>query len=78
MLKVQARVIELMETLRLRGGDRRLALVSHADVIKAALCFHLSVPLDGMSRFEIAPASVSTLVVSDWGARVLGINDVTS
>ena len=43
--------------------------MSHGDVIKAALLYHLGLPLDAYGRFEIEPASISTLVVGDWGAE---------
>ena len=55
-----------------------MVLVSHADVIKAALLYCLAMPLDGYRRFEISPASISTLVIGDWGAKVLSMNEVTA
>ncbi len=51
-------------------------LVSHADMIKAALLYHLGLPLDAYSRLEIEPASVSTIEVGVWGSRVLRLNAV--
>ncbi|RUV33129.1 hypothetical protein EOD29_32465, partial [Mesorhizobium sp. M1A.T.Ca.IN.004.03.1.1] len=51
----------IIETLARRGNDRRLALVSHADVIKAAVSHVLGLPIDAWPRFDIAPASVTTV-----------------
>jgi probable phosphoglycerate mutase len=32
--------------------------------------------LDEFGRIEISPASISTLVVEDWGAKILALNEV--
>ncbi|MBB4572456.1 histidine phosphatase family protein [Rhizobium lentis] len=77
MLDVQTRIFGLMETLASGGNDRRIALVSHADVIKAAVSHVLGLPIDAWPRFDIAPASVTTVVIGDWGAKVMTLNEVT-
>ncbi|MDF0697065.1 histidine phosphatase family protein [Rhizobium sp. MC63] len=76
MLDVQTRIFGLMETLASGGNDRRIALVSHADVIKAAVSHVLGLPIDAWPRFDIAPASVTTVVIGDWGAKVMTLNEV--
>lgn len=76
MLEAQARVVGALEQLRHRHADRSVILVSHSDVIKAALLYHLGMPIDAYARFDIDPASVSTLVVGDWGSKVLRLNEV--
>jgi len=75
MLDVQRRVLGLMERLAGQQDGRCLALVSHADVIKAAVLHHLGLPIDAWPRFDIAPASITRLVVGDWGAQLLGLNE---
>jgi broad specificity phosphatase PhoE len=75
MLEAQTRIVAAMERLRNTYSDKSVVLVSHADVIKAALLYHLGMPVDAYSRFDIEPASVSTLVVGDWGSRVLRLNE---
>ncbi|ABC91510.1 putative phosphoglycerate mutase protein [Rhizobium etli CFN 42] len=77
MLDVQTRIFGLMETLTSVGNDRRIALVSHADLIKAAVSHVLGLPIDAWPRFDIAPASVTTVVIGDWGAKVMTLNEVT-
>ncbi|AIC27997.1 phosphoglycerate mutase protein [Rhizobium etli bv. mimosae str. IE4771] len=77
MLDVQTRIFGLIETLVSDGNDRRIALVSHADVIKAAVSHVLGLPIDAWPRFDIAPASVTTVVIGDWGAKVMTLNEVT-
>ena len=76
MLEVQARVVRHLERVRADYRDRAVVLVSHSDVIKAALLYCLGMPLDGYRLLEIAPASISTLVIGDWGAKVLSMNEV--
>ncbi|MBY5567949.1 histidine phosphatase family protein [Rhizobium leguminosarum] len=77
MLDVQTRIFGLMETLASAGNAKRIALVSHADVIKAAVSHVLGLPIDAWPRFDIAPASVTTVVIGDWGAKVMTLNEVT-
>jgi probable phosphoglycerate mutase len=76
MLEVQARVVAYLEQARTAHRDQGIVLVSHGDVIKAALLYCLGMPIDGYRLFEISPASVSTVVIGDWGARVWALNEV--
>ena len=78
MLEAQARAVGFIETLRGRHRDGAAALVSHADLLKAVLAYFLGLSLDFIGRFEIGPASLSTLVVGDWGAKVLSLNEVSA
>jgi probable phosphoglycerate mutase len=78
MLEAQGRIVGAMEHLRSRYTDRAVILVSHSDVIKAALLYHLGLPVDAYPRIDIEPASVSTLMVGDWGAKVLRLNEVAA
>ena len=75
VLEAQARVLRGLEDLRARHGEARLALVSHADVIKLVIAHALGLGADGMQRFEIGPASVSVLVLGAWGAKVESLNE---
>jgi broad specificity phosphatase PhoE len=72
--EVQARLLRLMEERRLRHPDGRVLLVSHGDVIRAALMQALAIPPDFVHRLEITPAALSTIVFDDGGVRVLAIN----
>jgi probable phosphoglycerate mutase len=47
-------------------------------VIKAAILFHIGVPLDLFSRIEVAPGSISTLVVGNWGAKLVSLNETAA
>ncbi|HEX6956373.1 MAG TPA: histidine phosphatase family protein [Ferrovibrio sp.] len=74
MAEVQDRVVRHMRMCGVSQPDARLVMVSHADVIKAALLYILGASLDAYDRLEIAPASISTVVLGEWGAKVVGIN----
>ncbi len=78
MLEAQARIVRAMERLRDAYGERSVVLVSHGDVIKAALLYHLGLPIDAYSRFDIDPASVSTLAVGSWGSKIIRMNEVVA
>ena len=78
MLEAQARILKVIERTRKAHPGRAVVLVSHGDVIKAALLYHLGMPIDAYPRFEIDPASISTLLVSDWGSKVLRLNEVVA
>ena len=78
MLEAQARAIRVIEQLRAAHPDTGVVLVSHGDVIKAVLLYHLGLPIDAYQRIEVGPASLSVLVVGDWGARVLSLNETVA
>ena len=75
MLDVQARAIGELERLRAQHRDQTIAVVSHADVIRAALVHYLGMSLDHLLRLEIGTASLSVVEVQEWGARLLVLNE---
>jgi probable phosphoglycerate mutase len=78
MLEAQTRIVAHLEYLRDLHRGRSVVLVSHGDVIKAALLYHLGLPIDAYARFDIDPASISTLAVGDWGSKVIRMNEVVA
>ncbi|MGI4733495.1 MAG: histidine phosphatase family protein [Janthinobacterium lividum] len=75
MVEVQARIVGLIRRLAAGGAGRTIALVTHADLIRAAVCDVLGLGLANIHRFDIDPASVTRVVAGDWGARVLRMNE---
>jgi broad specificity phosphatase PhoE len=75
MIEVQARVLGLMESLCQRHPAMTVALVTHADVIRAALAHCLGMPLDLLLRLDISPASISMVAMEQYGPRVLCVNN---
>lgn len=74
MLAVQARAVALVLRLRAAYPCGVVAVVSHADVIKAVLAHFLGMPLDLMRRLEVAPASRSVVAVYQDDAVVEAVN----
>ncbi len=75
MLEIQTRVVAEMVRLREAHPGECMAVVSHGDVIKAAVAHFLGVPLDLFLRIEIGLASVSVVAVGDTGPWVLCVNN---
>jgi len=75
MRAVQRRVVEAVMEMRELHPDDHLVVVSHGDVIRAALVFALGMPLDLYSRIEVATASLSTVRIDNNGIRVIAINE---
>jgi probable phosphoglycerate mutase len=75
MAQVQQRIVNHLMTQRAQWSDGRIVLVSHADVIKAALLHILGLPLGAYQRIQIDPASISTVVLGNWGSKVLAMNE---
>lgn len=74
IVEAQARVVGLIDRLRDPPIDGAVVLVSHAEVIRAALAYYLGAPLDFMLRLEIGPASLSTIAIEADGPRILCVN----
>jgi probable phosphoglycerate mutase len=75
MREVQDRTVKALFDLRQIHREGTVLIVSHGDVIRAALLFALGMPLDLYSRIEVAPASISTIRLDDAGIRVLVLNE---
>ena len=71
---VQARVMHHLRQLRESFPGRPMILVTHGEVIRAALLHWLQAPADAYRRLAISPASVSRVSLSDRDARIDGIN----
>ena len=75
MAQAQARITALMRRLAGEREEQVVALVTHSDLIRAAVCDVLGLGLAGVHRFDIDPASVTRVVVGDWGGRLLSLNE---
>lgn len=74
VLEVQARVVAELERIGEAHPEASVAIVSHADVIRAALAYFAAVPIDLYLRLEISPASLSVVSLTDDGPRILCVN----
>jgi probable phosphoglycerate mutase len=73
--QVQDRVVGALFDLQRAHPGESVVIVSHGDVIRAALLFALGMSLDFYSRIEIALASISTIRLDGSGIRVLALNE---
>ncbi len=74
MLEVQSRVVGELLRIMSEAGNCSLAVVSHSDVIKAALAYFLGIPIDLASRLEIGLCSISLVRLSLDQVHVVAIN----
>ncbi len=73
MAAAQGRVTGLLAALAARDCDA--VLVSHCDVIRAAVLGVLGLSLDAYDRIDIAPASLTTLALWPGGGKVVTLNE---
>ena len=73
-IEVQARVAREFNRLLHRHESQHIAVISHADVIRAAVCHYSGVSLDLSLRIEITLGSISTLELRRDGAIVHELN----
>jgi probable phosphomutase (TIGR03848 family) len=66
MLDVQRRVVADLEALRRQHSGGTIAIVTHGDVIRAALVYYLGMPIDLCLRLDVLPASISVVTLGDW------------
>jgi probable phosphoglycerate mutase len=74
MIEVQHRAVSALLDLAGAFPDASVAVVSHGDVIRAAVMYFLGMPLDMVHRLEVAPASVSTVTLDRNGPVVRRVN----
>jgi broad specificity phosphatase PhoE len=74
MVAVQQRALSCALNLASIHRDGVIALVSHADVLRALVASVLGLGLDRMTAFEIDPASVSVLLPSGDGFSLSLLN----
>lgn len=74
MLEAQVRMVNGLQKLVCQHPDQTVAVVGHADPIKAAVAYYAGIPLDLFQRIEINPASVSVVELYEETARIRLLN----
>jgi len=78
MQELQTRVLRHIYQTSSARPDGRIVMVSHAEPIRAAVLHVLKLSLDEFWRIEIAPASVSTLIIQDDSAEFIAVNETVA
>jgi probable phosphoglycerate mutase len=76
-LEVQSRAVAELEYLSSEHPEQTIAVVSHADVLKAAVAYAIGLHLDLFQRLVIAPASLTVLDLDGLMPRLLCLNDIS-
>jgi len=51
-----------------------IVCVSHADPIKMIVAYYLGLPLDMFQRLSVSPASITPLIIGEFGSHLLALN----
>ena len=74
-VNAQNRIVVELETLaKMHSPTDIIACFSHSDLIRLAMAHYIGTSLDLFQRIAVAPASISTLVLGEFGARVINLN----
>lgn len=74
MLEAQLRMLQALETLGRESLGATVAVVSHADPIRAVLAYCLGMPLDMIHRLVVTTGSISAITLGGADVRVHCIN----
>jgi probable phosphomutase (TIGR03848 family) len=74
MLDVQQRVVAALLDIAAARPDAHVVVVSHGDLIRAALMYFLGMPLDHVHRLEVSAASISIVTIDGNGPVVRQVN----
>ncbi len=77
MLGMQTRMVDQINTLANQHIGQTIAIVGHADLIKAAVGHYLGVHFDLFQRIVISTASITAINFTPHGPRVLMVNDTS-
>jgi probable phosphoglycerate mutase len=72
---MQARTIAALEEVVAAHPNETVVVVSHADPIRSAIAHFTGMHLDLFQRLDVAPASITVLQFSPFGAQLLKYSD---
>jgi probable phosphoglycerate mutase len=75
MYGMQARFVQEVNQLVTRHPGQTIAVVGHADLIKAAVAHYLGIHFDLFQRIVISTTSITTILFLPTGPQVVGVND---
>jgi probable phosphoglycerate mutase len=74
MAELQTRAMLHVNAIATAEPKARVAIVSHAEVIRAIIMDALKMPLDDFHRIEVAPGSISTIAIQCTRAEIVFLN----
>lgn len=77
MRAAQMRAVNALEMLAERHPGQRVAVVSHSDIIKMIMAHYLGMHLDLFQRIDIAPASLTILVLGFGRPTIVQMNETS-
>jgi probable phosphomutase (TIGR03848 family) len=75
MYRMQTRMVQEINKLVGKHPGQIIAIVGHADLIKAAVAHYLGVHFDLFQRIVISTASITTISFTPMGPRIVAVND---
>jgi probable phosphomutase (TIGR03848 family) len=73
--EMQARAVAELDAIVAAHPSETVVVVSHADVLKAALAHYVGLHLDLFQRLVVSPASLSVLTFTPMGPQLVCLND---
>lgn len=73
--EMQARAVSELDAIVAAHPEETVLVVSHADVLKAALAHYVGLHLDLFQRLVVNPASLSVVTFGPMGPRLVCLND---
>ncbi len=67
-------VNEIEELVELHPPEDMIVCVSHSDPIKLIVAYYLGLPLDMYQRLSVSPASITALMIGEFGGHLLSLN----
>jgi broad specificity phosphatase PhoE len=74
MAEAVSRAVMHIDRLASRDLAGAVVCVSHCDIIRGVVAHYVGLGLDRILAFDVDPGSVTTLLVGDWGGRLLTLN----
>jgi broad specificity phosphatase PhoE len=74
MLEVQSRVVALFQKIQSQYPNDAVCIVSHGDVLRAAVMYYLGIPLDFVHRLRLDVGSLSIISLLPDGVEIESMN----
>lgn len=74
MIDAVARAVVHLDALGQQDRQGAIVCVTHCDIIRGVVAHYLGLSLDRMLSFDVDPGSITSLLVGEWGGRLLSLN----